>query len=90
MANKDLYTFFSKMITNSETQYTDFEKIMLALKMVGKKLRPYFQAYTIVVITSNLIRAILHKPDASSRHLKWAVELSEFDIIYHPWSSIRG
>ena len=76
--------FVSNMIIDAETRYTDFERIALALRMVAKKLRPYFQAHTIVVFTSCLIIAILHKPDASGRFLKWVVELSEFDIEYHP------
>ena len=58
--------------------------------MTAKKLCPYFQAHTIVMLTSYLIRAILNKPDASRRLLKWAVELSEFDIEYHTRSTIKG
>ena len=58
--------------------------------MATKKLRPYFQAHTIVVLTGSLIKAILHKPDASRRLLKWAVELSEFDIEYRPRKSKQG
>ena len=34
--------------------------------------------------------AILHKPDTSGRLLKWAVELSEFDIEYQPKTAIKG
>ena len=34
--------FVSKMLTDAETRYIDFERITLALKMVAKKLRPYF------------------------------------------------
>ena len=58
--------------------------------MAANKLCPYFQAHTIIVLTSYLIRAILHKPDASGRLLKWVVELSEFDIEYRLRSSIKG
>ena len=51
---------------------------------------PYFQAHTIVILSSYSIRAILHKPDALRRLLKWAIELSEFDIVYYPRSAIKG
>ena len=73
--------FVSKMLTDAETRYTDFERIVLALIMAAQKLCPYFQAHTIIVLTSYLIRAILHKQDTSGWLLKWAFELSEFDSV---------
>ena len=42
------------------------------------------------MLTSSPIRAILYKPDVSGRLLKWAVELSEFDIEYRPRTTIKG
>ena len=33
--------FVSKMLTDAETKYTDFERIALAFRMATKKLRPY-------------------------------------------------
>ena len=77
------------MLIDAKTRYTNFEQIALALRMAAKKLHPYFQAHTIVVLTSYLIRAILHKQNASGWLLKWVVELSEFDIEYRPRSFIK-
>ena len=82
--------FVSKVLMDPETRYTSFEWIVLALKMIAKKLRPYFQAYTIIILTNYFIRSILHKPDTLGRLLKWAVELSEFDIEYLLRSTIKG
>ena len=42
------------------------------------------------MLTGLPIKAILHKPEASGRLLKWAVELSEFVIEYQPRTSIKG
>ena len=78
--------FVSKMLTGTET----IERIALALRMATKKLCPYFQAHTIIVLTSYPITTILHKLDASGRILKWVSELSEFDIVYCPRSAIKG
>ncbi|XP_077247218.1 uncharacterized protein LOC143886933 [Tasmannia lanceolata] len=36
------------------------------------------------------IRQVLHKPDTSGRLVKWAVELSEFDIQYMPRPAIKA
>ena len=80
----------SKMLTDAKTRYTKFEQIALALRMETTKLRPYFQAHTIVILTSYPIRAILHKLDASERLLKWAVKVSEFDIVDRLRSATKG
>ncbi|XP_024036260.1 uncharacterized protein LOC112096786 [Citrus clementina] len=53
-------------------------------------LRPYFQAFPVSVITNQPLRQILHKPDASGRLVKWAVELSEFDLDYKPRAAIKA
>ncbi|XP_077246068.1 uncharacterized protein LOC143885918 [Tasmannia lanceolata] len=58
--------------------------------MAARKLRPYFQAYTIKVLTDQPLRQVLHRPDTSGKLVKWAVELSEFDIQYLPRQAIKA
>ena len=82
--------FVSKVLIDAKTRYTDFEQIALSLRVASKKLCSYFQAHTIVVLTSYLIKVFLHKPDASGQLLKWAMELSEFDIKYCLRLTIKG
>ena len=66
------------------------EKLIPALVIVARKLRPYFQAHTIEVPTEYSMKQVLHKPEASGRLMKWALELSEFDIRYKPKTAIKG
>ena len=66
------------------------EKLNLALVAAARKLRPYFQAHTIEVPTEYPMKQVLHKPETSRRLIKWAIELSEFDIIYKPETVIKG
>ncbi|XP_077249319.1 uncharacterized protein LOC143888805 [Tasmannia lanceolata] len=58
--------------------------------MAARKLRPYFQAHTVKVLTDQPLRQVLHRPDISGRLVKWAVELSEFDIQYAPRPAIKA
>ena len=62
------------------------EKLAFALITVARKLKPYFQAHTIVVLTDKP----LSSPEAAGRMVLWAVELSEFDIQYHLQTVIKG
>ena len=66
------------------------EKLILALVTTSRKLRPYFQAHIVEVPTEYLMKQILHKPETSGRLIKWAIELSEFDIRYKPRIAIKG
>ena len=36
------------------------------------------------------MKQILHKPETSGRLIKWAIELSEFDIKYKPRTVVKG
>ena len=89
-SKRRLVYFVRKSLSKVETGYIDFEPMALAIRMAAKKLRLYFLAHTIIILTGSPIRAILHKPNASGRLLKWAIELSEFDIEYRPKSAIKG
>ena len=66
------------------------EKLILALVTAARKLRPYFQAHTIEVPTEYPMKQVLHKPETLGRLMKWAIELSEFDIRYKPKTTIKG
>ena len=70
------------MLIDAESRYTDFEQITLAPKVAVKKLHPYFQAHTIKVLSNYPIKAILHKPNASNRLLKWLLNrVSRYRIL---------
>ncbi|KAM1333888.1 hypothetical protein ACFX2F_009867 [Malus domestica] len=45
--------YASKALQDAETRYSNIEKLALALVMSAKKLRPYFQAYAIIVLTNH-------------------------------------
>ena len=81
--------YTSKALVDAETRYPMMEKLALALVTPTHKLRPYFQAHPIIVLTDQALRQTLLKPYASSRLVKWSVELSEFDLTYKPQGAIK-
>ena len=66
------------------------EKLILALVTTSRKLRPYFLAHTVEVPIEYLMKQILHKSETSTRLIKWAIELSKFDIRYKPRTAVKG
>ncbi|KAM2015174.1 hypothetical protein ACFX16_045732 [Malus domestica] len=48
--------YASKALQDAETRYSNIEKLALALVMSARKLRPYFQAHAIIVLTNHPLR----------------------------------
>nr|XP_009765095.1 PREDICTED: uncharacterized protein LOC104216682 [Nicotiana sylvestris] len=69
---------------------THIWKPALALVVVTRKLRPYFQCHLIAMVTTFPLRNILCKPELSGILAKWAVEMSEFDIEYKLMVAIKS
>ena len=82
--------FVSKSLTDAETRYSHLERATLALRIAAQKLRPYFQAHPVVVLTDLPLRGTIHKLDLSGRMAHWVMELSEYDIQYKPRLSKMG
>ncbi|XP_074377026.1 uncharacterized protein LOC141718544 [Apium graveolens] len=82
--------YISKVLHGAELNYSTTEKFALALITASRKLRPYFQAHKIEVLTDQPLRNILHSPKASGRLIRWAIELGEFDIKYKPRTAIKA
>ena len=82
--------YCSRALRGAEERYPKMEKLILALVTTSRKLRPYFQAHIVEAPTEYPMKQILHKPETSRRLIKWAIELSEFDIKYKPRTTVKG
>jgi hypothetical protein len=82
--------FTIKVLHGVEEWYPRIEKLAFALVISAQRLRPYFQAHAIRVLTEYPLRKILQKLDLSGRLVNWGVELGQFDIEFHPWTAIKG
>jgi hypothetical protein len=82
--------FVSEVLSLSKKNYTKLEKMLYAILMASRKLRHYFQAYHIIVPSSQPLKDIMRNIEATGRVGKWAVELNEFTIDYVHRSSIQS
>ena len=82
--------FTSRAFRGAKEKYPQMEKLAFALVTVARKLKPYFQAHTIIVLTDKPLRRAMGSPDATGRMALWAVKLNEFDIQYCPRTTIKG
>ena len=82
--------YVSKHLLDAELRYLELERLALALIVSTRKLRHYFLAHTVVVFTSHSMKQVLRRPDASGRLVKWAIELTQFDVLYQLRTAIKG
>ncbi|CAL9019523.1 unnamed protein product [Prunus brigantina] len=82
--------YVSKALQSAELRYPPLEQLALALVVSARRLRPYFQAHEITVLTNQPLRQVLQKPETSGRLVKWAIELGEFDIQFRPRPAEKG
>ncbi|XP_024015869.1 uncharacterized protein LOC112089125 [Eutrema salsugineum] len=62
--------YFSQTLTDAETRYPQIEKVAPAVVVSARKLRPYFQSHSIIVLATLPLRSILHSPSQSGRLAK--------------------
>lgn len=72
--------YISRVLQNAEIRYSLLEKLIFVLIVFARKLRPYFQAHIVVILTNQPLKATHSKPDIAGRMAKWALELTEFDL----------
>ena len=82
--------YVSQAFQGAESRYPRIKKIAFALIVASRKLRQYFQANPILVMTDQLIKKSMNKLEAARRMVQWAIELSQFDIEYHPRTAIKA
>ena len=65
--------YASKRLLDAKTRYPELKKLALALMVASRKLRPYFHAHLIEVLTNYPLRQVLQKPEkgSSSGRLSW-------------------
>ena len=66
------------------------EKLAFALVTAVCKLKPYFQAHIVVVLTDKPLWRAMSNPKAIRRMALWAIELSEFNVQYCSRIAVKG
>jgi hypothetical protein len=79
-----------EVLTGSKKFYSKMEKICYAVIMSSRKLRHYFEAHIIKVLTNQPLNDIFGNRDSSKKISKWAMELSEYVIDFEKRSAIKS
>jgi dsDNA-binding SOS-regulon protein len=82
--------FINEVLSESKAHYQLVQKLLYAVLITTRKLRHYFQEYSISVVTDYPLSDILRNQDATGRISKWAVELGALNIDFRPRTAIKS
>ena len=63
---------------------------MYTILITSQKLRHYFDAYHIAVVTEYPLGDILRNKEASGHIIKWAIKLGTYTIEFRPCQMIKS
>ena len=72
---KPMY-YASRALRGVEERYLPMEKLAFALVTAARKLKPYFQAHTMIFLTDKPLRRAMSNPEAVGQLALWAKEPS--------------
>ncbi|XP_026383756.1 uncharacterized protein LOC113279275 [Papaver somniferum] len=82
--------FISKTLIPAEKNYTRMEQMILALAFATLKLRTYFQAHRIRLLTKSPIEAVLDSAGRSGRISKWGAQIKQFNVFYEMRTAVKA
>jgi ribonuclease HI len=82
--------YISEVLSDTKTRYPLVQKLLYAVVLARCKLRHYFKAHPITVVSSFPLGEIIRNPDAAGRIAKWSVELMGEMLAYAPRKAIKS
>ena len=72
LVRKPVY-YTSRALRSVEERYAPIEKLAFTLVIVACKLKPYFQAHIIIILTEKPLQQAMNSPETVGRMALWAI-----------------
>jgi hypothetical protein len=82
--------YISEVLSETKVRYPQVQKLLYAVVLAWRKLRHYFEAHPVTVVSSFPLGEIIRDPDAAGRIAKWSVELMGETLAYAPRKVIKS
>jgi hypothetical protein len=85
-----LVYYISEVLSETKARYPHIQKLLYTVVFARRKLRHYFEAHPITVVSSFPLGEIICNPDVAGRIAKWFVELMGETLAYTPRKVIKS
>jgi hypothetical protein len=82
--------YISEVLSETKAHYPQVQTLLYAVVLARRKLRHYFEAHPVTVVSSFPLGEIIRNPDAAGRIAKWSVELMGETLAYVPCKAIKS
>jgi hypothetical protein len=82
--------YISEVLSDTKARYPQVQKLLYAVVLARRKLRHYFEAHPVTVVSSFPLGEIIRNPDAAGRIAKWLVDLTGETLAYAPRKAIKS
>jgi hypothetical protein len=82
--------YISEVLSETKARYPQIQKLLYAVVLARRKLRHYFEAHPVTVVSSFLLGEIIRNPAAAGRIAKWLVELMGETLAYAPRKGMKS
>jgi hypothetical protein len=78
------------VLPETKARYPQIHKLLYAVMLARRKLRHYFEAHPVTVVSSFPLGEIIRNPDTTGKIAKWSVELMGETLAYASCKAVKS